>query len=47
MMASVWSLAARKRNGGGVEECSEQSRSGVSRAKGQTEAPRSCASLQP
>ena len=48
LMASVWPLAARERNGGGAEEGVERRRSGVSRAKGQTEAPRPCAPpLQP
>ena len=48
MVSSVWPLAARERNGSGAEECAERSRSGASRAKGQTEAARPCAPpLQP
>jgi hypothetical protein len=45
--ASVWPLAARERNGGGAEECAEQSRSGTTRANGQTEAPRLSTPVEP
>lgn len=40
-------VGEREWSEGGVEECSAQSRNGMTRANGQTEAPRDCALCQP